>query len=144
MYEPKTKPTKVSPATYIAAIEKEERRKDCKALVSLMKRVTGSSPKMWGPSIVGFGDYHYQYESGHEGDCCIVGFSSGKGHLTVYLLPSFDTPETQALLAKLGKHKHGKSCLYINRLADVQLPILEKLVTRSVAGTKRLQAKTKK
>ena len=111
VYEAKTKPTKVSAASYIAAIDDEVRRADCKALVNLMKRITGCAPKMWGPSIVGFDSVHYKYASGHEGDCCLVGFSSGKAHISLYLLSGYEDPATKALLTRLGKHKTGKACL---------------------------------
>lgn len=132
-YETKTKPTGVSVAAYIAAIEDEARRKDCKALIDLMKRVTDCPAKMWGPSIVGFDSYHYKYDSGHEGDACVVGFSSGKAQISIYLMPGHETPQTQALLAQLGKHKLGKACLYIKRMSDVNPSVLEQLVLQSVA-----------
>ena len=137
MYEAKTKPTKVPVNTYIAGIEDETRRKDCRALVALMKRITGCSAKMWGPSIVGFDSYHYKYASGHEGDCCVAGFSSGKSHITIYLVPGYAAAATQALLAKLGKHKTGKACLYLKRLSEVDMPTLERLIATSVAEVKR-------
>jgi hypothetical protein len=137
LYEVKTKPTGVSVATYLAAIEDETRRKDCKDVAALMKRITGCTPKMWGPSIVGFDSYHYKYESGHEGDACVIGFSSGKNHISVYLPAAYYSGETKALLKNLGKHKIGKACLYIKRLADVELSVLEKLIAHSVAETKR-------
>lgn len=144
MYEAKTKPTNVSVASYVAAIEDDERRKDCKALAAMMKRVTGSAGKMWGPSIVGFGSYHYKYASGHEGDTCMVGFSPRKGDISIYLLSGYESAETKALLAKLGKYKHGKACLYVRRLSDIELPVLEKLIVRSVAETKRRYPPPKK
>ncbi len=137
MYEAKTKPTKVSPASYIAAIADAERRKDCKQLVAIMKRITGEPAKMWGPSIVGFGQYHYQYASGHEGDSSIAAFSSRRPDLTVYLYPDYDTPAAKKLLAKLGPHKIGKSCLYVRRLADVDMAVLEQMIERSVRITQK-------
>ncbi len=137
MYDAKTKPTKVGVAAHIAAIDDEARRKDCRALVALMKRITGCTPKMWGPSIIGFDQYHYRYASGHEGDSCVVGFASGKAQLSIYLLAGYETNQTRALLAQLGKHKIGKACLYIKRLSDIQMPILEILVAQSVAETRR-------
>ena len=136
-YETKTKPTAVSVASYIDAIEDEQRRKDCKTLVTIMKRVTGKAPKMWGPSIVGFDQYHYVYESGHEGDMAIVGFSSRKGELSLYLLGINGYEDARTLLAKLGKHRMGKSCLYVKRLSDIDLTVLEEMVSRSVAETRR-------
>ena len=144
MYAVKTKPTAVSVATYLAGIEDESRRKDCKELASIMKRVTGCAPKMWGPSIVGFDSYHYKYESGHEGDASVVGFSSGSAHVTIYLGSGFEAAETRALLSRLGRHKIGRVCLYIKRLSDVQPQILEQLVARSVAETRRRYPRTTK
>ena len=136
MYEAKTKPTRASVAAYINAIESDTRRKDCKELVKLMTRVSGCKPKMWGPSIVGFDQYHYKYASGHEGDSCIIGFASRKSDLTIYLLSGFRG--TEGLLAKLGKHKTSKACLYIKRLEDIQLPVLETLLARSIAELRRM------
>ena len=135
MAEQKTKPTTVRVKDFLDAIENDERRKDCRTLSALMKKVTGATPKMWGGSIVGFGTYHYKYASGHEGDSCIVGFAPRTSDISVYLVPGREGAEAQ--LAKLGKHKIGKSCLHIKRLADVDLPVLEALVTRSVAETRR-------
>lgn len=136
MYEAKTKITEVSVARFLDAVADEERRRDCQTLVTLMSRVTGCPPRMWGSSIVGFDRYQYRYASGHQGESCVVGFSPRKGDLSVYLLAGYEAPETQALLARLGKHKVGKACLYLKRLADVQLPVLEELVARSVAETR--------
>ena len=134
MSVPKTKPTKVSPESYIAAIANEEQRDDAKSLIALMRRVTKQEPKMWGPSIVGFGSYHYKYASGHEGDSALTGFAARGRQLVVYIAPDFEGRDV--LLAKLGEHKTGKVCVYIKRLADVDLKVLEKLVARSVADTK--------
>ena len=133
----KTKPTGVSATTYIAAIQDDVRRAECKSLAVMMKRVTTCSPKMWGPSIVGFDSYHYQYASGHEGDACVVGFSSGKAHISIYLVSGYESAQTQELLSRLGKHKIGKACLYIKRLADVDVAVLEALVAQSVATIKK-------
>lgn len=130
-YELKTKPTAVSVEAFIEKVPNEVRRKDAKTLLALMKRVTGETPKMWGPSIIGFGRYHYKYESGHEGDMCMAGFSPRASALVVYLVPGFQKQE--ALLSRLGKHRHGKSCLYINRLEDVDMKVLERLVADSCA-----------
>lgn len=135
MAEAKTKLTNQSVASYLDAIDDEARRKDCKELTALMKRVTGCAPKMWGSSIVGFDQYHYRYASGHEGDMCIVGFSARKGPISVYMAAGCDVDHT--LLAKLGKHKMGKACLYINRLADVDPVVLEQVLARSTAETKK-------
>lgn len=135
MYEAKTKPTESSVSAYLDAIEDEGRRKDCKELAKLMTRVTGCKPKMWGTSIVGFDQYHYKYASGHQGDACIVGFSSRKGDLSVYMFAGYEGAE--GLLAELGKHKLGKACLYLKRLSDVRMPVLEKLLARAVAEIRR-------
>ena len=135
MAELKTKVNELSVEAYFDAIVDETRRDDCQTLAKLMSRVTQHPPKMWGNSIVGFGAYHYKYASGHEGDTCAVGFSSRKGDISVYILSGFD--EHEALLAKLGKHKVGKACLYIRRLSDLELPILEQLVARSIAEVRR-------
>lgn len=133
MAEAKTKPTRVSFATYLAGIDDPERRRDCKALAAMMKRVTGCGPTIWGPSIVGFGSYHYKYASGHEGDSCVVGFSSRKGDISLYLMGVLQDPGAKPLLAKLGKHKAGKGCLYVRRLSDVDPQVLDQLVARAVA-----------
>lgn len=137
MAEAKTKPTKASVAAYVNAIDDAERRKDCKTLVAMMKRVTGCAPKMWGPTMVGFDSYHYRYDSGREGDSLLVGFSSRGPAIAIYLTAGYEAPATKALLAKLGPHKTGASCLYVKRLADVQLPVLEQLVERSAAEMRR-------
>ena len=107
------------------------REDDSRALVAMMERVTGEPAKLFGSSIVGFGSYHYKYESGHEGDTCIVGFAPRKAALTLYLLPGFEG-ELRPLLDKLGKHKTGKGCLYVKRLADVDQAVLERIVKKSV------------
>ena len=129
----KTKPTAVSVESHIAAIANEEQRKDARRLVALMRKVTEQEPRMWGPSIVGFGSYHYQYPSGHEGDSALTGFAARGRELVVYIAPDFES--RGVLLAKLGQHRTGKVCVYIRRLANVDLKILEALVARSVADT---------
>jgi len=128
----KTQPTDASVAQYLAAIESEERRQDCEALVRLMQKVTGEPARMWGTGIVGFGTRHYRYESGREGDICRVGFASRKGDISLY--GSGSAPWREELLAQLGKHKTGKGCLYIRRLSDIDAKILEKLVAESVSS----------
>ena len=135
MAEAKTKPTPGSVKAFLDAIEDDQRRKDCKTLVAMMTRVTGCPAKMWGPSIVGFGTYHYKYASGHEGDSCLVGFASRASAISVYLYPG--DKGAAALFKALGPHKFGKACLYLKRLADVQLSVLEQLVALSVADTTR-------
>src|SRR5262245_53864341 len=138
MAENKTKATDASVQDYLAAIKDQMRRNDCEALTKLIAAATGHRPKMWGPTIVGFGSYHYNYESGREGDSCIVGFSSRKGDITLYGLRS--AVNADGLLAKLGKHKGGKGCVYIKTLADVDMTILAQLVASAAAETKRRYA----
>ena len=122
----KTVATDASVARYLDAIDDPQRRADCDALVALMQKVTGEPPVMWGSSIVGFGAYHYVYDSGREGDMCLTGFSSRKGALSIYLMTGFeDQPER---MERLGRFKTGKSCLYVKRLADIDLEVLEALV----------------
>jgi hypothetical protein len=122
MAELKTKKTKASVSAFLKQIDDTQKRKDCKTVAKIMKEATGASPKMWGPSIVGFGDSHYKYESGREGDWFLTGFSPRKQNLTLYIMNGLAKHGT--LLKKLGKHKTGKSCLYINRLEDVDLMLL--------------------
>ena len=130
MAEAKTKATAVSVDKFISTIPDAGQREDSKRLRSMMEKVTGEKAVMWGPSIVGFGQYHYEYDSGHSGDCCLVGFSPRKQNLSIYLMPGFDGRE--ALLAKLGKHKTAKACLYVKKLADVDEAVLQKLIKSSV------------
>jgi len=131
----KTKPTEVSAESHIAAIANEQQRNDARILVVLMRRVTRQEPRMWGPSIVGFGSYHYKYASGHEGDSALAAFAARGRELVVYIAEDFESRDV--LLAKLGEHRVGKVCVYIKRLANVDLKVLETLVARSVADTKR-------
>ena len=135
MAEPKTKPTAQSVDAHLDAIVDDARRNDCRELAARMQRATKCEPVMWGTSIVGFGRYHYKYASGHEGDTCLVGFASRKGDISVYLMCGLDGADD--LLSKLGKHKRGKGCLYLKRLADVDPAVLEQLIAHSVAETKR-------
>jgi hypothetical protein len=130
MAELKTRATTASVSDFLAAIEDDERRQDCLTVAKIMKKATGAEPRMWGPSIVGFGDHHYKYESGRELDWFLTGFSPRKRELTLYIMPGFTRYD--ALMAKLGKYKTGKSCLYIKRLADVDLTVLRTLVEDSV------------
>ena len=130
MAELKTKPTGASVQDYIASRANEEQRADCKALMSMFKRLTGQRPRMWGPSIVGYGSYHYTYESGRSGDMCLAGFAIRGRDLVVYVMP--EGKEDKALLSKLGKHSMGKSCLYFRRLADLDQKVLEQLVANSI------------
>jgi hypothetical protein len=135
MAENKTKATDASVEDYIASRANEEQRVDCKALMSIFKRVTKQPPKMWGPSIVGYGSYRYTYESGRTGEMCLAGFAIRGRELVVYLVPEGE--EQEALLSRLGKHKMGKSCLYFKRLADLDKTVLEQLVANSVVWVKR-------
>ena len=122
----KTKPTTVDPADFIASIEHDTRREDALTLLELMGRLSGYEAKMWGPTMVGFGRYHYKYGTGREGDWFMVGFSPRKANQVIYLMPGYENFDDE--LARLGKHKIGKSCLYINKLADVDLAVVEEMV----------------
>jgi hypothetical protein len=135
LYKAKTKPTQASLGSYLAGIGDIERRRDCRVLAALMGRISGCSAKMWGTSIVGFDSYHFKCDSGHEGDCPVVGFSSRKSGISVYLASGYGA-RSGKLLSQLGKHKTARACLYIKRLSDVRLPILERLIARSVAETR--------
>ncbi len=126
----KTTENDASVDAFVEGVDHPTRKADAKVLLELMEKVTGKPPKMWGPSIVGFGRYHYKYESGREGDFFLTGFSPRKAAMTVYVMPGFS--QYDSLMEKLGKHKTGRSCLYINKLADVDMKILEKLVSKSV------------
>lgn len=135
MAEAKTKPTQASVAAYIASRAAGQQAQDCEALQSLLARITGHQPRMWGPSIVGFGSYRYTYESGHSGESCLTGFAIRGKDLVVYL--TADSPGQAELLARLGKHKLGKACLYFKRLADLDQAVLAQLVSDSVAEIQR-------
>ena len=135
MAENKTKVTAASDERSLAAIDDEARRKDCQALAGLLAKATKEPPRMWGTSIVGFGSIHYRYESGREGDTCLVGFSSRKGDISVYGLGS--APGREKLLARLGRHKEGKGCLYLRSLDDVDAKVLEQLVVGAVTERRR-------
>jgi len=132
MADNKTKPTNLSVAMFIDALTDRARCVDAKALVKLMQSAVGEKPKMWGPSIIGFGSYHYRYDSGREGDMPLIGFSPRKAATVLYNMTGFSGSE--ALLAKLGKYTTGKGCLYIKKLADVDQKVLEALVLKSVAA----------
>ncbi|MES2959500.1 MAG: DUF1801 domain-containing protein [Pseudomonadota bacterium] len=135
MTETKTKPTGASVDAYLASRANPEQLADCKAVMAMCRRVTKQQPKMWGPSIVGYGSYTYRYEGGHSGDACLVGFAVRGRELVVYLLA--DSPEQLGLLAKLGRHKMSKACLYFKRLADLDAKVLEALIAGSVADVRR-------
>ena len=132
MAEIKTKATQESVDGFIAAVEKPVRRADAEILRNLMERVTGEQAVMWGPTIIGFGRYHYRYASGHEGEMCRIGYSPRSANLVLYV---GGFPEYDDLLAQLGKHKRSKACLYLNKLADVDLDVLEEIVRRTFAAT---------
>lgn len=135
MAELKTKPTEASVEAYLDTIADPRRRADCEAISAMMKRLTKCEPRMWGPSIVGFDSYHYRYASGHEGDACLAGFSFRKPEIVVYIADGFESREE--LLRQIGKHRTGKSCLYIKRLSDIDVGVLEKLVKASMAEARR-------
>ena len=134
MAENQTKETKASVTAFVEAIPDQARRADAKALLKLMKAATGEKPMMWGPSIIGFGSYHYKYESGREGDMPLVGFSPRKAATVIY--GTHGCPNAETVLAKLGKHTTGKGCLYIKKLADVHTKVLEELIAKSVAAAR--------
>ena len=135
MAENKTRPTDASVDDYIASRASEQQRADCRQLMALLERVTRQPPKMWGPSIVGYGSYRYVYESGRSGEAPLAGFAIRGRELVVYVLAEGE--EQEGLLSRLGKHRMGKACLYFKRLSDLDYPVLEKLVTGSVAEVKR-------
>ncbi len=130
MAELKTQPTDQSVEAFLNGVADAQTRQDCFTLMALMRELTGAEPTMWGSSIVGFGHYHYTFASGRSGDWFVTGFSPRKQNLTLYLATGFEPHN--ALLAKLGKHKTGKACLYVKRLADIDMAALRELVKRSV------------
>ena len=135
MAEAKTKPTSASIDEYLLSRASPQQVTDCEVLMVMLQRVTQEQPRMWGPSIVGYGRYSYEYKSGRTGESCITGFAVRGSELVVYLVA--ESPEQQNLLAKLGKHKIGKSCLYLKRLSEVNIHVLEELVAKSVSEVKR-------
>lgn len=135
MSDLKTKKNDKDPREFIASVENEKRQADSLVVMELMEKITGEKGTMWGPSIVGFGSYHYKYTSGREGDWMIAGFSPRKQALTIYIMSGFDRYEE--LMNRLGKYKTGKSCLYINKLEDVNMSILEELISLSVKYMKK-------
>jgi hypothetical protein len=136
MAELKTKPTNEDVVKFLNGIPNEQRRKDSLVVLSMMREVTGLEPVFWVGNIIGFGKYHYKYASGHEGDACQIGFSPRKQNLALYVLSGFKNQ--QALLEKLGKHKTGVVCLYVNKLEDVHLPTLRKIIEESFRHTKKM------
>lgn len=131
--ENKTRATAADPKAFIETVEPARRRQDGLALLDFFNRVTGLEPKMWGPSMIGYGRYQYKYESGREGEFFLTGFSPRKSSLTVYIMPGYRYGEMEERLARLGKHKLGKSCLYINKLEDVDMEVLEEIVRDGLA-----------
>lgn len=136
MAENKTTETAGSVSAYLQAIKDESKRSDCTAIIDLVTKHTGIQPKMWGTAIVGFGSYHYKYESGREGDAPLAGLSARANAITLYLGSSFD--KRDELLAKFGKHKTGKACIYIQKLSDVDTGVLIIMFKNSIAGAKKL------
>ena len=134
MPEQKTRPTGVSVADFIAAVEDPKRREDAQALVALIEAETGEPATLWGSSIIGFGKYHYRYDSGHAGDACLVGFSPRKANLVLYM--TAEEPVRTEMLARLGKHRSGKGCIYLNRLSDVDESVLREMTRVSVETLK--------
>jgi hypothetical protein len=134
----KTKPTRTSVAAFLNKIGDKQRREDCFAILELMRKVSNSEPVMWGSAIVGFGTYHYVYESGREGDTVVIGFSPRKQNISIYLMGGLQPLEAE--LAQLGKYKTGKGCLYINSLSDVNVKVLNKVFTKAFKATTRKAA----
>ncbi len=134
MAENKTRATDADVVEFLSNVPDERKRQDCFTMMQLMQEVTGEEPKMWGPSIVGFGSYHYKYASGREGDMPLTGFSPRKQNFTIYITSGFE--QYDDLMQKLGKHTTGSSCLYIKRLSDIDLGVLRELVEKSVAHMK--------
>ena len=129
MSQNKTRPTTTSVTSFLDSVKDEIQRRDSLTLISIMKEITGEGPVMWGPSIIGYGSYHYKYESGREGDMLLTGFSPRKQNLSLYIKAGFTKYEE--LLQKLGKHKTGKSCLYIKRLSEINTDVLIELIKAS-------------
>ena len=135
MSDLKTRVNDASVRKFLESVDNDTRRQDCEEILVMMQEATGCEPKMWGASIVGFGSYHYKYASGREGDFMLVGFSPRKSNVSVYIMPGFDKYESE--LQKLGKHKTGKSCLYINKLEQVDNEVLKNLIADSVVEMRK-------
>ena len=131
--ENKTQVTKIDPKDFVAAVENPKRRADAEILLEFFERVTGLKAQMWGPSIIGYGRYHYKYESGREGEHLLTGFSPRKSNLVFYIMPGYRAEEMQEMLSRLGKHKLGKACLYVNKLDDIDMDVLEEIVLDGLA-----------
>ncbi|HPE47335.1 MAG TPA: DUF1801 domain-containing protein [Hyphomonas sp.] len=128
----RTKPTEVAPEAFIAAVENKQRRADAEVLLDWFRNVTGLVPRMWGPSLIGYGRYHYTYDTGREGEMFLTGFSPRKANLVIYVMPGYKFETMKEKLARLGKHRLGKSCLYINKLSDIDMDVLREIVTDGV------------
>ena len=137
MAENKTKPTTVDPTAFVAGVEHKTRRADAERLLEIFHDVTGLEPKMWGPSLIGYGRYHYKYDSGREGDMLMTGFSPRKANLVMYIMPGYQGEAMQDMLSRLGKHKLGKACLYINKLADVDESVLREIIAYGLADVRK-------
>ena len=127
----KTQKTTVTPESFLGNITPAQKQEDCFSLLKTMKDITGLTPKMWGPSLIGFGDYHYKYESGREGDSFRIGFSPRAQNLSIYIMPGYQDFDDE--LSRLGKHKMGKSCLYIKRLSDVDETVLHEMLVKGLS-----------
>lgn len=136
MAESKTQETDVSVADFISGVEHPTRAADAKTLLALFEKITGYPPKMWGPTIIGFGQYHYTYDGGREGNSPATGFSPRKANLSIYVMPGYQ--DYGEILGRLGKHKLAKACVYVNKLSDIDLDVLEELIR---AGLRDLDAK---
>ena len=134
MAEAKTKPTTISVDDFVAAVEHPGRREDARTLIELLTEISGEPPVMWGPSIIGFGRYHYRYESGHEGDAPLVGFSPRKANTVLYMTAYHD--ERADFLNRLGKHRSGQSCVYVNRLSDVDIEVVAEMARWTIKTTR--------
>ncbi|MEM0987149.1 MAG: DUF1801 domain-containing protein [Pseudomonadota bacterium] len=134
----KTVQTGVEPRAFIEALDHPTRRSDGLALLETFDRITGLKPRMWGPSIIGYGRYAYTYESGHSGESLVTGFSPRKSNLVFYIMPGYRGEDMTERLSRLGKHKLGKACLYVNKLADIDMPVLEEII---LAGVEDIRAR---
>jgi hypothetical protein len=133
-YQAKTTPTESSVADFIKTLPDAQRQKDAKAIIEIMQKQSGFAPKMWGPAIIGFGNYHYKYESGHEGDSPLIGFSPRKAEFALYLSSAFE--KRDELLKQFGKHKTGKACIYIKKMEDINVDVLKKMIAASLKYSK--------
>ncbi|MEM7767779.1 MAG: DUF1801 domain-containing protein [Pseudomonadota bacterium] len=136
--ENKIQPTAMDPRAFVEAVDHPVRRADGLAMLDLFGRVTGLQPKMWGPSIIGYGRYAYKYDSGREGESLMTGFSPRKANMVLYIMPGYENDKSRDMLARLGKHKLGKSCLYITKLANVDEDVLVEIIS---AGVEEMRAR---